>query len=515
MADYLLGIDFGTGGAKVCLIDDELNILAYAFREYPILMPRQGWSEHDPHSYWQYTGEMIQECLQKAGIDPRLIRGIGTSSALPCMVMVDKAHQPIHRAYNLLDRRATREVAWLKEHIGERRIFEVTGNRLEDHPSIVNLMWERNNRPESYRRIHKALTIDGYIRLKLTGKATANYSTAVFYGVAFDILARKFDGQILEEIDIDPALLPDVFSCEAIIGEVTEEAAAYTKLAPGTPVIAGGADCNAGYLGAGAVEEGDIQMNLGTCGNFGIIHKRTDFLNSMIVFPYTIHSGDTYITVPTTTTGGQSIRYLRDNFSPIEVEMEKMLDDLDAYDLLNMEAEKIPLGCGGLVILPYLMGERSPIWDVNARCVIFGLSLSHTKAHLVRAMMEGVAYALYHNFEIIRDADWKINYPIVLNEGGAKSKLWRRIMTDVFNVPTVLVKERAGAPYGNAIHAGVVTGVFPDYGVAREKAEYIEPMEPIAENHEPYMELFAIYKNLYQHVKDDFRDLAQVREKLA
>jgi xylulokinase len=296
-----------------------------------------------------------------------------------------------------------------------------------------------------------------------------------------------------------------------VIGEVTPKAAMDTGLAAGTPVIAGGVDCNAGYLGGGAINAGDIQMNLGTCGNFGIIHKSTDFLDTMIVFPYTVNSEDTYITVPTTTTGGGSIRYLRDNFSQVELAMEKLVPDMDVYDLLNMEAERIDLGSNGLVILPYLMGERSPIWDVNARCVIFGLSLSHTKPHIVRAMMEGVAYALYHNFEIIKDAGWGINYPIVLNEGGAKSKLWRRIITDVFNVPTVFVKERAGAPYGDAIHAGVVTGLFGDYAVARDKAEYIEPMEPIAENHERYMEYFRIYKNLYEHLRSDFRDLAEIR----
>lgn len=510
MADYLLGIDYGTGGAKACITDESLNVLSYAYREYPIIVNKSGWSEHDPVLYWKVACEIIRECIQKASINPKDITGIANSSALPCMVMVDKDYEPINLAYNLMDKRATEEVRWLKDNIGAERLFKITGNRLEDHPSIVNLMWERRNRPDSFGKMHKALTIDGFIRQKLTGRSTVNYSNATFLG-AFNVFTKEFDGKLLEEIGIDINLMPEVFACEEIIGTVSNKAAEETGLVPGIPVTAGQADCNAGWIGGGAVEIGDIQMNLGTCGNFGIIHKDTDFLDSMINFAYTINSKDTYITVPTTTTGGQLIRYMRDNFSQLEMAMEKLVDT-DAYEFLNMEAEKVRPGSEGLVVLPYLMGERTPIWDVNARGVIFGLSLNHSKAHVIRAMMESVAYALYDSYRLIKDK-LKVNYPIVLNEGGAKSKLWRRIITDVFNVPTVLVKNRVGAPYGDAILAGVATGILKGYSVAKEKAEYIDLMEPMKENHKLYMEYFELYSSLYKHVKDDFQVLAKIRNK--
>lgn len=512
MAEYLLGLDYGTGGAKACIIDDQACSLGYSFREYPIHTDRPGWSEHDVDLYWEITCALIKECIAKAGIDPGYIKGIGTSSALPSMVMVDRKNEPVNRAYNLMDRRATAEVQWLKDHIGEDRIFEITKNRLDDHPVIVNLLWERNNRPEDYGRIDKVLTIDGFIRLKLTGKATMHYSAGPFYGVAYNLLRREFDTGLLEEIGISPELLPEAFSCEEIIGEVTAEAAAQTGLVPGIPVAAGQVDCNAGWIGGGAVEEGDIQMNLGTCGNFGIIHKDPVFLRSMIGFAYTTDSRNTYITVPTTTTGGQLLRYIRDRFSPAEMSMEKLVN-MSAYQLLDMEAEGINPGSDGLVVLPYLMGERTPIWDVYARGTIFGLSLHHTKAHLVRAMMESVAYALYDSFRLIRDTGRKIKYPVVLNEGGARSRIWRRIITDVFDVPTVLVKNRAGAPYGDAILAGVATGIFKDFTTARQNVEYIDLMEPDKSNHVLYMNYFSLYKSLYEHVKGDFRSLAEIRNK--
>lgn len=516
MADYLIGIDYGTGGAKACIIDSEGNVLGFAFEEYPFIHEKPGWSEHDPILYWEIACRIIGAVIAQSRVNPQDIRGVAVSSALPSMVMVDKDHNPINMAYNLMDRRAKKDVGWLQENIGEKRIFEITANRLEDHPTIVNLLWEKNNRPESFNKIYKALTIDGYITLKLSRRATLNYSAGAFYGVAYNILEHKFDRDMLKAVGIDPDLMPDLYKCEEIIGEITQEAADATGLAAGTPISAGQVDCNAGWVGGGATEVGDIQSNLGTCGNFGVIHKDPDFMFSdvglsMINFPYTVDCENTYITVPTTTTGGQSIRYLRDNFSQVELETERVLG-VDSYDLLNLQAQKIPVGSEGMIILPFLMGERTPIWDVDARGVIFGLSLNHTKGHIVRAMMEAVAYAMYDSYRLIKQSGLSISYPLVLNEGGAKSNLWRQIITDVFNVPTVLVSRRTGAPFGDAILAGVATGVFPDFSVAKDWVKYVDPMEPDQNNHDIYMEYFALYKRIYEHVKDDFKELARLRD---
>jgi xylulokinase len=518
MADFLLGVDLGTGGAKAAVINDEGDVLGYAFKEFEIITEKPGWSEHDPIQYWEITCRLIREAVAKAHVDPHEIRGIAVSSGLPAMVMVDKDHNPIQRAYNLMDRRATQEVTWIKENVGVERIFQVTANRLEDHPSIVNLMWEKKNRPETFKKVMYALTPDGFITLKLTGKPSLNYSAGSLYGVAYDIQKLEFQPEILNCVGIDPAILPPLYPCEEIIGEVTSLAAEQCALVQGIPVAAGQVDCNASWIGAGAIEEGDFQSNLGTVGNFGIIHKSREFIFSpvgslMINFPYTVNSKEMLVTVPTTMTGGQSIRYLRDTISQAEVETERILG-VSSYDLLNLQAEKAPLGSEGLIILPFLMGERTPIWDVHARGVIFGLSLKHTKGHIVRAMMEAVAFAMYDSFHLMQEAGIKVNFPMVLNEGGAVSKLWRKIIADVFNVPNALVKRRTGAPFGDAILAGVATGVFKDFSVAKNWVEYIEPMEPSPVNHTRYMEYFMLYKKIYEHVKDDFKELACLRGNL-
>lgn len=508
----LLGADFGTGGAKVALVSDQGEQLGYAFEEYPIHTDGPGWSEHDATRYWDVFCRLTQAVLAQSGRSPGEIGGIAVSSALPSVVFVDHSGAPLPRAYNLMDRRATDQVTWIRDHVGAERVFGVTANRLEDHPALVNLLWERSHRPERFATIASVLTIDGYLNYRLTGQLTVHHSAAAFYG-AYDILARRFDPGLLEALRVDAALLPTLCECADIIGEVTAAAAADSGLAPGIPVAGGQVDCNAGWLQGGAIEPGDIQMNLGTAGNFGIIHRDQAFLFSpsgaaSINFPYT--TPDTWITVPTTTTGGGTLRYLRDQFSPIEQQVERIAG-VDAYELLNRQAEAVPPGCEGLLFLPYLMGERTPIWDVNARGVLFGLSLTHTKGHVVRAAMEGVAFALYHSFETLADAGLRVRYPLVLNEGGARSTLWRRIITDVFDVGTVLLERRTGAPFGDAILAGVATGIFPGFEVARQWASTIEPMEPDPAAHARYMEQFALFKQVYLDLKDDFVALARLR----
>jgi len=517
MAKHLLGIDYGTGGAKAVVIDDQGNDLGFAFEEYPLIHEHSGWSEHEATLYWEIACRLIKGAMAQAGVSGNEIGGVAVSSALPSMVMVDKAHAPVNRAYNLMDKRATDEVAWLKSNIGDERIFQLSAYRLEDHPNLVNLLWEKRNRPDSYRRIWKVLTIDGFINLKLTGEATTHYSGAAFYGVAYDMRNRRFDQKMMDDVGLEMSMMPELFDCEAIIGEVTQRAADETGLAAGIPVAAGQVDCNASWIGAGATEPGDIQSNLGTVGNFGVIYKDIEFMFSdigrrLMSFPYTTESASTYITVPTTTTGGQTIRYLRDAFSQAEISVEESLG-ISSYDILNMYAEKVPPGSDGLVVLPYLMGERTPIWNTQARAVIFGLSLNHGKGHLVRAMMEGVAFAMYDSFRLLKEAGIKVNFPMILNEGGAVSRLWRQIITDVFNVPTAMVKRRTGAPFGDAVLAGVATGVFKDFSITKEWTEYVSHLEPDAGRHQTYQEYFGLYKSIYNHIKEDYETLAKLRRR--
>lgn len=511
MANYFIGIDYGTGGAKGCLIDLDGSVLSYHFQEYPIISPASGWSEHDPAKYWEIALDIISSCLRDAGVRPEDVGGVAVSSALPNMVMVDQKGQPVHNAYNLMDRRATNEVQLVKDRIGEERVFSITGNRLDDHPALVNVLWEKTHRPDTFANVRKILTTEGFIVSRLTGAYVLSRQNAPFLGIAFNLVTKEFDDEVLRELDIDPAILPELRWSDEIAGQISHEASEQTGLAVGTPVAVGQADFNAGCIASGVTSVGDIQSNLGTCGNFGIVNKDHNFMFEMITMPFTVGERDTYITIPTTTTGGMSLRFLRDTISQAEVQAEKSLG-VDAYDLLNLQAQKVPVGSDGLLMLPFLMGERTPIWDVYARGCLFGLSLNHTKGHIVRATMEGVGFAMYDSFRLIKEAGMQVNFPIVMHEGGAKSRLWRRIITDIFNVPTVLTKRRTGAPFGDAVLAAVSVGALRDYSVCKEWAEYEDLMEPDEKNHEVYMGYFRLYKKVYEHVKADYRELAELRD---
>jgi xylulokinase len=515
MRPCFLGMDFGTGGAKACLVDTAGTVMSYGYREFPIITEHPGWSEHEAAEYWPAACGLVREVLVRAGVRGDEVQGVAVSSALPSMVLVDEQGEPVHRGYNLMDRRATAEVQWLKEHIGDDRIFDLSGYRIEDQPLLVSLLWEKRNRPRAFSRVRKALTVDGYVTLRLTGRAVAHYSGAAFYGVAYDLRRRRFDERMLADVGIDAGLLPDLLNCTDIAGTVTAAAAEGTGLSPGTRVAAGQVDCNASWIGAGAIDEGSFQCNLGTVGNFGIVHRDLAFNFSptgrlMINFPYTIDSERTYVTVPTTMTGGQCIRWIRDRFGPAEQESERVAG-LNAYDRLNHEAAEVPPGAEGLVVLPFLMGERTPLWDPLARGVVFGLSLNHGRGHLVRAMMEGVAFAMYDSYRLVREAGLPLRYPMVMNEGGATSPLWRQIIADVFDVPNVLDANRAGAPYGDAVLAGVACGAFPDFSVVKGWVRTVEPIEPDPGRHTRYQELFRLYRRLYDHLKEDFQELARLR----
>jgi xylulokinase len=511
---FFAGVDLGTGGAKACIIDDQGRVHGYAFAEFILIHAHAGWSEHEASSYWPLVCRLLQQAVAQAGVAASEIKGIAVSSAMPCLVLVDAAGNPVERAYNLMDRRATEQVAELYAQVGEERVFQSIGNRLEDHPTLVNLMWERAQRPEVLARATTALTIDGYITLRLTGQRVLHRSGAGFSG-CYDLRAGDWDYDLVAQAGVPAELLPRLCACTDLIGEVTSAAAADCGLAAGTPVAAGQVDCNAGWVGAGATQIGDIQSNLGTVGNFGVVHDTLDFVYSnvgrvMINVPYTVDGA--LVTIPTTMTGGQSIRYLKESFGQAEVEAERLLG-LSAYDLLNVEAERVPPGSDGLIVLPFLMGERTPLWDANARGVVFGLSLNHGKGHLVRAMMEAVAYAMYDSFSLIERSGLKLNLPLVLNEGGAVSRLWRQIIADVFDVPIVLVQRREGAPFGDALLAGVATGHLPGLDISREWTTYIDPIEPDAARHRRYQEFFGLYRQLYAHLKDDFGALAALRAK--
>ncbi len=513
MANFLVGCDVGTSGAKSVVIDDSGNILGSHYIEYKLYTPRPAWAEHNPEDYWNATADTMKAAIDKAGIDAADIKGVSISALSPGCILVDKDLKPMQYSHIWMDRRGVKESEWLKEKIGDQRVFDVSANPIDPYYGTVKLLWEKNNRPELFKKTYKLQTAADYPAMKLTGKAVTDNNNAALIGIAYNIRKDDWDRDMLEEIGIDPEIMPDIYECDKVIGEVTTEAAARTGLKAGTPVMAGAVDATAGYLAGGAIHDGDWSLTMGTAGCMGAIHEDANFAWNMINMRHAGYSDRMFASVGATIAFGSVTRYFRDTFAQYEKQFADTIG-IDVYDVMNLEAKKAPVGSDGLVVIPYFSGERTPIWDPKARAVIFGMSLAHTRGHFLRALMEGAVLALYDNYMFFKESNVRANPPLVVGEGGAKSDLWRQIVADVFGVPVARMEDGGGAPLGNALIAGVGSGVFKDYSVVSDwVGEYTDINEPNMANHEIYMELFGVYKEVYKGVKSQYPVMSDILEK--
>jgi len=515
MAEFLVGSDVGTGGTKSVVMAADGTILRSHYIEYPLITRKEAWerypgakAEHDPEWYWNAVADTIKESIRQAKVDPKDIKGVSVSALSPACILVDKKLRPLQNAHIWMDRRATTECDWLKEHVGEERVFRLSANPIDPYYAVAKLMWEKQNRPDLYKETYKLQTAADYPCMKLTGKAVTDYSNASLIGIAFDIVNRQWDTGLLEEIGLDPDKLPQPYPCDEVIGEVTREAAERTGLSPGTPVVAGTVDCNAAWVAGGAVDSGSTQLVMGTAGVLGVVHEDPVFTKDMITIIHTADSRRKYTTLAALVSCGALIRYFRDTFGHVE-RAAQMIAGVSAYDLINEEAKQVPPGSNGLIVLPYFMGERTPIWDTHARGVVFGLSLDHGRGHLIRALMEGAGYGLLHNFELMRASGLKMNLPMVLSEGGATSPLWRQIISDILDVDCVFAQSSKGAPVGDAVAAGVGVGIYRDYDVVKDWVRLGDRTTPNPESHARYRKLYEVYRGLYPALKDHYVRLAE------
>lgn len=515
MGDFLVGCDVGTSATKAVVMAEDGTVLGAHSIEYPLDTTKTSAdrypgakAEHDPETYWDAVAGTISESIRQAKADPKSIKGVSISALAPACILVDKNLRPLQQAHIWMDRRATAECDWLKDVVGDERVIKLSANPIDPYYATTKLMWEKNNRPDFYRATYKLQTAADYPCMKLTGKAVTDYSNASLIGIAFDIVNRKWDTELIEEIGLDPEKFPDLYACDEVVGEVTGEAAEATGLARGTPVVAGTVDTNAAWVAAGAVDPGATQLNIGTAGVLGVVHETPTFTENMVTIVHAADSQRLYTTQAPLVSSGALIRHFRDNFGHLERAAEAVAG-VDAYELMNREAEAAPPGSAGLIVLPYFMGERTPIWDPRARGVVFGLSLDHGRGHFIRALMEGAAYAWRHNFDLMRASGLALNLPLVLSEGGAKSRLWRQIVADVLNVECVYAHASKGAPAGNALVAGVGVGVYKDYAVVKDWVEIGDSAAPIPENVARYQDLYAIYLDLYPSLKEHYVALSQ------
>lgn len=497
----LLGIDVGTTGSKALVIDAEGKLVATASKEYPMSTPRPLWAEQNPDDWWRASVASIRDVLNK--VDAREIVGVGLTGQMHGLVLLDKNGSVLRPCIMWNDQRTAAQCAAITERVGgSHKLLELIGNPVLPGFTAPKILWVRENEPEVYARAAQVLLPKDYLRYKLTGAYATEVSDAS--GTALlDVQHRRWSDEMLAALDIPKSWMPDVYESPIVSAKISATAAQATGLLEGTPVVGGGGDQAAQAVGSGIVSDGLVSVTLGTSG---VVFASSDSYRlepegRLHAFCHAVPGKWHLMGVMLSAAG--SFRWFRDTFAQSEMELAAA-DDRDVYDVLTEEAAVVPAGSEGLIFLPYLTGERTPYPDPDARGVYFGLTLRHTKAHFVRATLEGVAYGLRDSLELMRALGLRIEQ-VRASGGGARSELWRQILADVFDSEIVLLNVTEGAAYGAALLAGVGAGIYPNVEDAASRTLRITDKVTQGSAVETYADYYQIYRALYPALAPEFK----------
>lgn len=491
-----LGLDIGTGGSRAVLIDEIGTVLASATVAHAdFASPHIGWAEQDPNDWWRACVSAIRTVLQNT--EAADIGAISFSGQMHGSVFLDGSDRVLRPALLWCDQRTEKQCEEISDKIGRQRLIELVCNPAVTGFTLPKLLWVRENEPEIWNQVKSILLPKDYIRLRLSGDKASDVADSSGT-LLFDVQNRKWSDEMLRAFNIDAALLPKVSESIEVTGSVSQFAADETGLKAGTPIVAGAGDNAAGAIGMGVTRPGTVSATIGTSGVvFGVTERpRLDLKGRIHTLCHAMPGR--WHNTGVTLAAGLSLKWFRDNFGGGK-----------SFDELGNEAEKVPSGSEGAIWLPYLMGERTPHLDPNARAAFVGLTASHTAAHLSRAVMEGVAFSLRDSFEIFEEAGADIS-SIRLGGGGAKSKIWRQIQADVYGQPVEILEADEGAAFGAAILAGVGVGAWGSVDEACEKTIRVaEIVEPNQESVQMLDRNYAAYEQLYSALRPAMKIISE------
>ena len=506
---YLLGTDIGTSGTKTVLFDTLGNTIASDLREYPMYQPHSGWAEQDPEDWWRAVYTTINNVILKSGIASSDIKGIGLSGQMHGAVLLDKDNKVLRKAIIWCDQRTSRECDQITSAIGKERLISITANPALTGFTASKILWVRNNEPEVFEKVRKILLPKDYIRLMLTGEFATEVSDASGMQL-MDIPARKWSGEVLEKLELDKGMLAEMYESQEISGKISIHAAGLTGLKEGTPVAGGAGDQAAGAVGNGIVKPGVISSTIGTSGVVFAYMDKVSIDPKGRVHTFCHAVPNTWHIMGVTQGAGLSLKWYRDNFC-IEEKRTAELMGIDPYVLMDKEAEKTAAGSEGLIYLPYLMGERTPHLDPNARGVFFGISARHEKPAFIRAIMEGVVYSLKDCLEIIKEMGVDIT-EVRASGGGGKSPLWRQMQADAFGTGITTINSSEGPALGVALLAGVGTGIYGSVAQACDAVISVKSRQTAnMELNSVYEKYYRLYGGIYSSLKANFSDLNKLR----
>ena len=498
MKELLLGIDIGTSSCKVAAFTADGRVAASATEDYPVYYPQTGWAQQNPEDWWEGIAGAVRKILKTPGIARENIAGIGLDGQSWSAVAVDSEGQVLLPTPIWMDTRANEICRELNEKIGAERIFSVAGNPLQPMYTTPKVIWYERMHPEAYARIDKILQSNGFLVYRLTGAITQDISQG--YGWhCFDMKKGCWDLAMAKELGIPERFLPDVVPCDAVVGHVSAQAAAKTGLLEGTPVVAGGLDACCGTLGAGVHKPGQTQEQGGQAGGMSICMDQYH-ADPRLILGYHVVPGR-WLLQGGTTGGGGAMRWFEQEFGGEERLLAEQLG-MSSLDQMNRAAKEIPAGSEGLVFLPYMSGERTPIWDPDAKGVFYGMDFTKKKGHFIRALMEGVAYALRHNLEVAGSAGAKVEVLKAMG-GSANSLLWTQIKADITGKKIEVPSSDTATTWGACLLAGKGVGLFESYEKAiADTIATRRVHEPSKADAQAYEKGYRTYRALYDNLKE-------------
>lgn len=508
---HLLGIDLGTSSVKIILIDQNGLLIRKETDSYTMQQPHPGWAEQDPEVWWQVTAATIDRIIKHSGIDPKSIAGIGLSGQMHGAVFLNESKKVLRPSILWCDQRTGEECRWIEKEVRSDRWNRWVANKPLTGFTAPKILWVRNHEPSVYKQISHVLLPKDYIRFRLTGVLATEVSDASGT-LLFDVVQRRWSKEMLDALDIPFEWMPDVYESHVPSATVSHEIANSLGLNGDIPVVGGGGDQAAGAVGTGVVKGGRALVSLGTSG---VVFSHSDqplvdTKNHLHSFCHAVEGK--WHSMGVILSAAECLKWWKNNVGQDEERIAKE-SARSVYDIMCEAADSAGFGSNGLLFLPYLMGERTPYADPDARGAFIGLTLRHSKAAMTRAILEGVAFALRDSLEIMKQLNIPI-HEIRVTGGGAKSQLWRQILADVMGVEVVSLHADEGPAYGAALLAGVGSGLY--HNIVDSCDNMIHVKSKIEPNHQRvrvYNDYYDCYRQLYGACQSHFHKLSQLERR--
>jgi xylulokinase len=492
---HLLGIDVGTGGTRALVMDATGVVVASETGDHqPFTSPQIGWAEQAPEDWWRACGVAVRKVLAKSQLPAEEIGCVGLSGQMHGAVLLDEGARVVRPALIWCDVRTEKQSRDLTAKIGAAKLIELTCNPALTNFTLTKCLWVRENEPDNWSRVRSVMLPKDYVRFELTGERATDVADASGT-LLLDVARRRWSKEMLDRVEMKESLLPALYESPEISGRISATGAAATGLKIGTPVVAGAGDQAAGSIGMGVVSPGTVSATIGTSGVVLAATDRPALDPGGRLHTFCHGVPGRWMVMGVTQAAGLSLRWFRDQFGASSG------GQLESYPSLMDEAAKSPAGCDGLLWAPYLMGERTPYLDPAARGTLVGLTASHTRSHVIRAILEGVAFSLCDTFTIFKEIKVPVK-TIRLGGGGARAALWRQIQADVYGQKVETAEAEEGAAYGAAILAAVGVKVWPSVDAACDAAVRVSGnVRPNAESSRVMEKAYSVYRRIYPAMK--------------